>query len=524
MTKSFILKKTCPKCNKEVSEVSRLKIGKSEILKLSCNHLIPIEQFNLSEAHYSEPFPDGRKLLGYQIEGVKFTEQSGIRCLIADEQGLGKTIQALATIKHHKASLLPCLVTTKTKIKHQWLREIVGITGSRTVQVLSSSKDKALPGFDFYVITYDILKSESVFDYIEIKSLILDECQAIKNHLSGRAKAVQKIVTNHSIEHIIALSGTPIKNNAGEYFTILNLLRPSRFPELSRYLRNYCDSYETPFGYKVGGLSRPDWFFNDTKDFIIRRTKSEVLKDLPKLTRHFHHVELSDKNLASAYGKASKELEDLFYADEDENTTTAMIAVMTKMRQITGVSKVEAAVEFVTDHLLSTDRKIIVFVHHHIVRDMLIANLNNWLSDGGYLPALSLDGGMTSEKSDDVKMDFINSPDRKVLIASTLAAGEGLDGLQKVCSDAIMLERQWNPANEEQAEARLDRFGQETAVSITYMLASETIDEYFTELVEQKRAIVAGTLDNKIVQWESQDLMRELASILVSKGKKKWTL
>ena len=108
------------------------------------------------------------------------------------------------------------------------------------------------------------------------------------------------------------------------------------------------------------------------------------------------------------------------------------------------------------------------------------------------------------------------------MIASTLAAGEGLN--LQFCSDAVILERQWNPANEQQVEGRFHRFGQLNNVSITYMLASGTIDEYFTELVEIKRAIVAATLDNKEIAWNQQSLMRELAEVLVTRGKKAWSL
>jgi SNF2 family DNA or RNA helicase len=87
-----------------------------------------------------------------------------------------------------------------------------------------------------------------------------------------------------------------------------------------------------------------------------------------------------------------------------------------------------------------------------------------------------------------------------------------------------MLERQWNPANEEQAEGRFARIGQEDNIIVTYMLASETIDEKFTEIVETKRAIIANTLDGKEYQWDQASLMKELATVLVMKGKKKWTL
>jgi len=118
--------------------------------------------------------------------------------------------------------------------------------------------------------------------------------------------------------------------------------------------------------------------------------------------------------------------------------------------------------------------------------------------------------------------NFRENDRSRIMIASTLAAGEGLN--LQFCADAVMLERQWNPANEEQAEGRFHRFGQLHPVTVTYMIASETIDEYFTELVEQKRAIVGSTLDNKDIQWDQNSLMTELAQILVTKGKKSWKL
>jgi len=92
------------------------------------------------------------------------------------------------------------------------------------------------------------------------------------------------------------------------------------------------------------------------------------------------------------------------------------------------------------------------------------------------------------------------------------------------CSDAVMLERQWNPANEEQAEARFHRFGQENNVFVTYMLATGTIDEYFTELVEKKRSIVAGALDKKELVWEESNLMKELTTALLTRGRERWKL
>src|SRR3970282_1211249 len=135
------------------------------------------------------------------------------------------------------------------------------------------------------------------------------------------------------------MSGTPIKKHAGEYFTVLNLVAPTRFPQYQRYIDSYCDAYHNGWALKVGGLKDPERFHEDTKDIIIRRTKDEVLKDLPSLDRKFYHVDL-DPKLNKAYATALKELDDLYYDDMSAfERGSATIAIMGKLRHITGISK-----------------------------------------------------------------------------------------------------------------------------------------------------------------------------------------
>jgi SWI/SNF-related matrix-associated actin-dependent regulator 1 of chromatin subfamily A len=522
MSLTSIIRIECKVCGKIAVEQSRISIGKSVIVKLACGHLLSSEKLT-SDGYDSIVFSDGCKPWPYQIDAVKFAENANVRCIIADQQGLGKTIEALSLLRLHPGKLLPCVFVCPTTIKLQILHEIRRICGTESkflTQVIQSGKEKALPGFGIYVITYDMLKKDDVFEYVpEIKTIIIDECQRIKNHLSDRAKAVQRIA--EKCEHILPMSGTPIKNNAGEYFTVLNLVAPTRFPHYQTFLDRYCDSYDTFYATKVGGLKDAARFHEDTKDIIIRRTKDEVLKDLPAKVRKFYHVEL-DRKLNKAYAKALDELDELMYSEEssfEKNANT--IAIMSKLRHITGISKVTECVDFLTEFLLSTDRKIVVFTHHQDVMQILSNNINVWLKDGSFEPALVLHSGLDSNKRTELVERF-KSGSARVMIASTLAAGEGLN--LQFCSDAIVLERQWNPANEEQAEDRFHRFGQLSSVSITYMIASGTIDDYFSELVEQKRAIVAAALDNKEIEWQQQSLMKELAEMLVSKGREKWRL
>lgn len=518
MPLSSIIKKRCEVCGKVAIEQSRLDLGDSRLISLECGHVY--SEVAIAAANYDEVLADGRKLMPFQVETVKFLENCNARGLVAHEQGLGKTFCGAYLLRIHKTELLPCVVVTKKTIQKQWAHELVKIVDTNRIQVINSSKIPVMPGFDFYITTYDLLSyvdEQLTLLSVEPQTLIIDECQAIKNHLTVRAKSVQHFGQN--IPHIIGMSGTPIKNNAGEYFTILNLLQPSRFPEFNRFLREYCDSYETMWGYKVGGLSNIERFQEVTKDFIIRKTQKEVLPDLfaLKQPRKFQHVEMAGK-FKNAYQQALKELEELMYSEGDN--TAAGIAILGRMRQLTGLSKTVECTDLAIDHLLSTGRKLIIFAHHHGAVDLLELELNKWLRDGGYNPCVMIRAG--DNGTDKVKQ--FSQENTPFCIASTLASGEGLDGLQAICSDMILLERQWNPANEEQVEGRLGRIGQNHPVNFIYMIAAETIDSYFTDLVEQKRSYVASALDGEVVNWNENSLLKELMEILVSKGKKVWSL
>lgn len=534
MALTQIIRQECKVCHKLAVEQSRSRIGRTILIKLACGHLVTQQSHASTQKDYdSITFSDGCKPRPYQIEAVAFAEEASFRCIIADEQGLGKTIEIGSILSLHQAKLLPCVIVCPTTVKLQWMHElyrILNITDKKQlpIQVVSSGKEKAMPGMKVYIITYDILKKDDFFEYLPegtIKLVVIDECQRIKNHLSDRAKAVQRIVRN--CEHVIPMSGTPIKNNAGEYFTVLNMVNSRMFPQWQRYVDNYCDSYNNGWGTKVGGLKDMERFHEDTKDIIIRRTKSEVLKDLPSIDRKFYHVELN-RQLNKEYAKAMDDLDELMYSDESGfSKGTAMIAIMSRLRHITGISKVKECVEFVTEFLESTDRKVVVFSHHQDVMGMLQASIDSFITDKEneklkLRKTMLMHSGLNGDQRAALVADFKNDANARVMIASTLAAGEGLN--LQFCSDAVILERQWNPANEEQAEARFHRFGQLNNVGITYMLASGTIDEYFTELVEVKRSIVAATMDKKEIAWDQQSLMKELAEVLLSRGRKAWSL
>lgn len=509
-------------CGKELAIKSTYEAGLDRFsFTACCNKIIKNAD---TRANKIENFRslDNKGPYKYQCDGVEFFNNASIKhVLIADEMGLGKTIQALGVLATNP-ELKPVLIVVKASIKRQWAREIIRwVNDEAIVQIIDDSKEYILPKCDAYIITYELLARMKNFDakceQLGVKLLILDECQQIKNEETKRSIAVRNL--SKRIPKIIALSGTPIKNNAAEYWNVLNILQPTMFPNKYNFTNYECQSYWNGRSMKVGGLVDPEGFKRKTKHFILRRTRDEVLPDLPKIARNPLFFDLADK-VERLYAKAMTEFMDEYNAGEMK--MECILAYMSRMRHITGLSKIDPCVEFVEEFLQETDRLITVFVHHKDVADIIKIKLEDICSENG-TSVVNLSSDMSQDERQRVIDKFLSGQSR-VLIASTLASGEGLN-LQK-CSDMIMLERQWNPANEEQAEGRFSRIGSEaSSINATYMLVTGTIDEYFAELVERKRQYVAQTLgQTDVVEWDESNIMRELADIIASKGAQRWRL
>jgi SWI/SNF-related matrix-associated actin-dependent regulator 1 of chromatin subfamily A len=543
----------CPNCNKVAETVSTYKIGDKLVNLLKCGHLLNAEQLNHSSAEQIVSL-DNKKLYKFQNVGVKFIEESSARCLISDEMGLGKTVQALAAVYLHK-ELRPFLVICKASLKDQWQHEIMRWMGEDYfAQIIDSPRQAPLAGMPAFIMSYDVLrrfevhvksksdaraneseeytpripseeetegsKLKELIRKMRVKTIILDECQQIKNSEAQRTVHVRSICKE--VDHVIALSGTPIKNNAAEYFPVLNILKPEMFPRYSAFLFNYCDSYFNGYSYKTGGLKNPKLFLDKTKSFIIRRTRDEVLPDLPKIRRSFQFHELS-KQVEGAYIEIFKQFRDEYNSIEQDELSFQesgnILAYLSRMRHLTGLSKIDPCIDYIMEIMGSTDDRVTVFVHHKDVAEILTSKLNTLFSKLNLPPCARHEAGSSSL---DTEKAFEKS---RVLIASTLAGGEGLN-LQHLCRRFVMLERQWNPANEEQAEARFPRpEGIKTDfIDGVYMVAIGTVDEFFSEIVEQKREIVGKTLDGKASEWNQSSLIKELAERLSMSGGRKWSI
>jgi SWI/SNF-related matrix-associated actin-dependent regulator of chromatin subfamily A-like protein 1 len=525
----------CAYCNKRVTETKRTRFGDYWSIVFDCGHTALVDALIAapSEADDWMEFKsvDGRSLYEFQKTGAEFAVEANGRCLIADEMGLGKTVQALAFLWRMKDQAIPALVVTKSTLKYQWAHEIYRFLGPEYLnQVIENKSQKPLTefGFKVVIISFDMLRrcewlEDPDFMKDRFKTVIIDETQNIKNPSATRTAMVRKLTKD--VPCVLGLSGTPIKNNADEYFTILNILKPERFPNHRQFQINYVNTYSNGYGIKAGGLKDPEWFKERTQDFIIRRTQAEVLPDLPKLNRQYRYAELGPR-VEQAYNDLMERFAEKYsQGGMKVFGSGGILEYMTHMRHLTGMAKIEPVVDYVTDFLTDTDRKIVIFRHHNDVHNEVERLLTAVCNAMALTTPLSLTSDLSPEARHEVVMRFKDDPNARVMIASTLASGEGLN--LQFCSDCVMMERQWNPANEEQAEARFTRIGsQASIINAIYQVALGTIDEYLADLVEGKRQIVHEALDGKKSEtdYTEEGLMKELAEILVTKGLKRWKL
>jgi len=515
----------CPTCQKRASTIGEFTHQDKKFYILNCGHFYAKELVTTPEDKF-DTFQslEGDKPYKFQIEAMKFVENSGFRCLIADEMGLGKTIDALGVLFFHPEKR-PVLFVVKRKLTTQFFKQIYRWNNKAMSQIILQGH-AILPGLDYYIISMDLLRTYPLerLEKVSIKSLVIDECQHIKNADSKRTHFLRKMIKDLNIENIIALSGTPFKNRISEYFTILNILAPQYFQDREEFIRREIAYYYDSSGkLRERGLKNPARFASVTEKFIIRRERQEVADQIPYvgIQRNIQYVDLEGK-FAEAYANAESEFKDLFEKIEDQNSkmgqNSELLAILQRMRHIVGLSKIPDTVDFVTDFLLSTERKICIFLHHQDVAKMLTTELNKWCMMGGFGKCLEIRGSMPDSELDDVVSKFNDNSSYRILIASTLAAGEGLN-LQKSCNECVIMERQWNAANEEQAEARFRRIGQsQNNVISTYMTAGGTIDEMLTEINERKRALVkSGMLSKDQVIWNESEMISQLAEMISKK-------
>jgi len=338
----------------------------------------------------------------------------------------------------------------------------------------SRQQSRSSEEFNRFVYCLDVEDNHNFF----ANSTLVHNCHYISNRNAKRSNAVKLLNSNRTL----FLSGTPFLNRPIELWNILDIMSPSGWGSYWQFAKRYCDMrVMNRYGRKfvdVSGASNLSELKERLSDVMIRRTRKEVLKDLPDLVRTTLPVELKSY---SEYHRAVADLKQWLRENKGEDRKLTALTKLSYLRYLVGISKVDPAVELIKDILASdVNRKVVVYAHHKEVVDKLKEHLKEY----GCETIVGEDSPQNRAATND---RFQNKDIPRVLVISS-AGGEGIDLYR--ADSIVFVEREWNPSKEEQAEGRLHRIGQKNAVSAYYLVAKQTFDDHINYLISKKRGII----------------------------------
>lgn len=453
------------------------------------------------------------ELRQYQTKGFEWMSRLaewGAGACLADDMGLGKTVQSTALLLN-RAKHGPSLVVAPASVVTNWQKELQRFAPQLNALLLNTANidrhstiGNAQP-FDVIITTYGLLANEvETIAQKQWNIAILDEAHTIKNKETKMSKAAMKINAGFRL----LLTGTPIQNRLSELWSLFNFATPG----LLGSFQSFADRFITPIeshNDKAAQLRLK----NILKPFLLRRTKTDVLDELPPKTEVTIQVDLSDEERAIYENIRIDALKKL---ETGENTTIQTLAEITRLRQaacnprlidkslnITS-SKTEAFIKL-TNQLIDNNHRALVFSqftsHLDIIRQQL---------DSANIKYLYLDGSTTVAKRKKLVTDFQTGQTPLFLIS--LKAG-GL-GLNLTAADYVIhLDPWWNPAIEDQASDRAYRIGQIRPVTVYRLIAENTIEEKILRLHSTKKNLADSLLEGTdIAHRLTKEEMLELLS------------
>ena len=463
----------------------------------------------LREFEAIEPMKEPRGFNGtlrsYQRMGLgwlSFLRDFNLGGVLADDMGLGKTVQALALLRTYrtpsKTTGLPNLVVAPRSLVYNWIDEANTFTPNLKVVEYSGPDreklQKKLGKQDLVVTTYGTLRRDIAYlATVEFDTIILDEAQAIKNPESQTSKASRLLVAQNRL----ALTGTPIENHLGELGSIFEFLNPGllgRMPALE-VLTAGREATAKELALVARGL-RP---------FILRRTKAQVLPDLPDKTEQLLQTELRPEQrklydeLAAGYRET---LLDKVEAGGVGKSAMQVLEALLRLRQIAchpglvdekyeeaGSAKLAALFERIKE-LRVEGHKLIVFSQFTKLLAYVRTHLEGRKNEYEYA---YLDG--KTRKREEVVDRFQNDEDCGVFLISLKAGGVGLN--LTAASYVFLLDPWWNPAVEAQAIDRAHRIGQTRPVFAYRLIAKDTVEEKMLALQTSKKQIAEAILEGE---------------------------
>jgi SNF2 family DNA or RNA helicase len=462
------------------------------------------------------------ELRPYQGEGVHWLERLRLMYLngiLADDMGLGKTLQAIAAITqhHNKNKGTRTLIVCPTSLLYNWKEELHKFNPKLKAMVVDGipNQRKKLLGkldeSDVIITSYTLLQKDiETYCQISFGYAILDEAQHIKNRGTRNAKSVKMIQAAHRL----ILTGTPIENSLEELWSLMDFLMPGFLSTFDRFIEKYIRVSGTQQAQNI------DYLRKKVSPFILRRMKSDVLKDLPPVDEIVYHCQLSNVQLdlyKSYAATARDELVKLVERDGFDKVQIHVLATLTRLKQICchpaifAKEKAELGDSAKYDMLLELLQTLVESNHKTVIFSQYTRMLHIMREDFEQRGiSFSYLDGSTKNRLEIVK-EFNENRDIPVFLVSLKAGGTGLN---LVGADTVIhYDMWWNPAVENQATDRVHRIGQKNSVSSYKLITLNTIEEKIVEMQKRKKGLVKKVVscdDEAIAKLTWQDVLELL--------------
>ena len=461
-------------------------------------------------------------LFPHQIVAANRLAQ-GVPTYLGLDMGIGKTRAFIEAVKLRKAHRVLALVPATAILV--WKREVHLWHGSGLVVVVRTAADLRKPG-TYYLVSHGLMSQKDgqvaaalatgpVFDMTAI-----DEAHAFNSADTNRVKALRKAVRMLGL--ITPLSGTPMKNHAGDLYTLLSICWPQGILlpnglRMSRtdYEERFCHVTHKTFGGPrmirvIEGSRNLDVLRKMIAPFMMRVRKDEVFKDMPPILWDSVPVPLDATQFPPEEASRFEETVTRIIA-RDSASPDAIVAALRSLnhsvglmttRRLLGAAKLRGATEYLVDMLdnLPDNRKVLVFAHHAHVIAALARHL------GEYAPAVLT--GTTSPKDREIAIDkFLNDAHCRVFIGNIQAAGTAITlvGPRCKCSDVVFVESSWTPMDNAQAACRVHRIGQQDGVVARMLSAAGTVDDLINSLLVRKAREFTRLFDAKPPETTGDD-------------------
>ena len=451
-----------------------------------------IKKFDkVKSKNYEIPKDLNATLRDYQVSGFEFFKTLSdyqFGGILADEMGLGKTIQTIAFLLSNKDK--KSIVITPTALIYNWKNELEKFAPTLKVGLLHAAKserEKILDNIDNYDViltTYTTYKNDiDKYKNINFDYCIIDEAQNIKNPDAIITKAIKNV--NAKVK--FALTGTPIENNLMELWSIFDFIMPGYLYNKSKFKSIFVNNDKNIIELK-----------NLIKPFILRRTKKEVITELPDKIEQKIIIDLEKEHKRAYKGYVNLITRKIKENNQDNIT---VFSYLTKLRQLClspelmvknyqgKNSKLDVLINIIND---SSDEKILVFSQFTKVLEVIGKRLNEENISYSYLD------GKTSAKDRVKLVEEFNTNNNKVFLISLKAGGTGLNLTS--ANIVVHFDPWWNPAVEDQASDRAHRIGQKNVVNVIKLIAKGTAEERVINLQETKKELIEdvinGNLDN----------------------------